>query len=252
MADAPTLCFVFAHPDDETFGVAGTVASYAARGVRSALICVTRGEAGMANGLAASPTDLARVRSGELACAARAMGLDALEIWDYPDGRGEHWDRCVLDEALVRAWLKWRPAVVITFDSEGVTHHPDHVAAHLVTRDLVVRRGPEFGIRRLFYQVVTCPEDASPEGPSLACVPVDQVDVSIDIRAYEAAKRAALLCHRTQATDTAHILSRPVGALGAERYVLAWAGDGASPERGGCDLLAGLSLDASSAKAVTQ
>jgi len=42
---SPTLLAVFAHPDDEACLVGGTLACYAARGVRVTLVCVTRGEA---------------------------------------------------------------------------------------------------------------------------------------------------------------------------------------------------------------
>ena len=35
-----------AHPDDETFGMGGTLALYARRGVQVHLVCATRGEVG--------------------------------------------------------------------------------------------------------------------------------------------------------------------------------------------------------------
>ncbi len=39
-----TLVFAGAHPDDETFGVGGTLAQYAAAGVKVYYVCATRGE----------------------------------------------------------------------------------------------------------------------------------------------------------------------------------------------------------------
>ena len=41
-----TLVFVGAYPDDETYGVGGTLTQYATAGVRVYYICATRGEAG--------------------------------------------------------------------------------------------------------------------------------------------------------------------------------------------------------------
>ena len=41
-----TLLAVLAHPDDETFGMGGTLALYAQLGVSVHLICATRGEVG--------------------------------------------------------------------------------------------------------------------------------------------------------------------------------------------------------------
>src|SRR5512146_991398 len=86
------ICFVFSHPDDEAFGVSGSMAKYAAQGVRVGLVCVTQGEAGLSNGLAGSPAALAQLRRAELSCAARTAGASELEILDYPDGGGASWD----------------------------------------------------------------------------------------------------------------------------------------------------------------
>jgi LmbE family N-acetylglucosaminyl deacetylase len=45
MSKQQTLLFVGAHPDDETFGIGGTLAQYAAAGVNVYYACATRGEA---------------------------------------------------------------------------------------------------------------------------------------------------------------------------------------------------------------
>jgi len=41
-----TILAVLAHPDDESFGMGGTLAYYATKGVEVHLVCATRGEAG--------------------------------------------------------------------------------------------------------------------------------------------------------------------------------------------------------------
>ncbi len=235
-----TLCIVFAHPDDESFGVAGTVARYAAQGVRTALICTTRGEAGMTGGLADSPGALAALRSAELTCAAGAMGLSDLILFDFVDGQGDSWERAALASAIAGELRRLEADVVVTFDCHGITYHPDHIAVSQVTQQVVTGGDAGPHARRLYYQVVTCPEQASPEGPSLACVPPEAVDVTVDVRDFENAKRAALRCHRTQAADTALMLDQPPGTLTVEQYQLAWAADGWRPALGETDLLAGL------------
>jgi N-acetylglucosamine malate deacetylase 2 len=234
------VCAVFAHPDDESFGVAGTFALLAAQGVRTGLLCATRGEAGMTGGLVDSPAELAEVRTEELTCAAAAMGLTDLILLDFGDGLAEEWDMAALRDQIEVALARLRPAAVITFDEYGVTRHPDHVAVHRATREVVLARGADLGVRRLYYQVVTCAREASPEGPSIACVAPEDVDISVDICGFEAVKRAALRCHRTQAADTAHLLDQPAGSLTTEHYVLAWAADGWQPPAGVRDLLASL------------
>lgn len=235
-----TLLVITAHPDDEAFGMAGTLAKYAAAGVRTALICATRGEAGQSAGLAETREALAALRSEELRCSAATLGVGELVLLDYPDGGGERWDLAALAADLAAAICRIRPDVVITFDDQGITRHPDHMAVHRAVRLALEGATDRFGVRRLFYQVVTCPEEASPEGPTYACVSPETVDVTADIRAFEPVKRAALRCHRTQAADTRWMLDRPEGSLAAEHYVLGWDVNGWRPGPGADDLLAGI------------
>lgn len=235
-----TLLVIVAHPDDEAFGTSGTLARYGAEGVRTALICVTRGEAGLSAGLADSPEALAELRSNELRCSAQVIGLTDFYLLDYPDGGAAGWNMAALTAQVAGLIEGVRPTVVVTFDEYGVTHHPDHVAVHEAVVAALERAPDRLGIRRLFYQVVTCPEMANPEGPEIACVTPDAVDVSVDIRAFEPVKRVALGCHRTQAADTAQILATPEGSIVAEHYLLAWDAAGWQPPPGCDDLFAGL------------
>jgi LmbE family N-acetylglucosaminyl deacetylase len=234
------LLAIFAHPDDESFGVSGTFARYAAAGVGTALVCATRGEAGQSNGLADSAIALGALRTRELVCAAQAIGVDDLEILNWPDGGASGWDMGLLAQQLANRIRRIHPSVVVTIDGEGVTRHPDHIAVHLATRMALEGQADRLGVRRLFYGVVTCEEEASPEGPSIACVPPTAVDITVDIGAFEEIKRAALRCHRTQAADTRLMLDQPIGSLMAEHYQLAWDVDGWQPGPGAGDLLAGL------------
>lgn len=235
-----TLLVITAHPDDEAFGMAGTLAKYAAAGVRTALICATRGEAGQSAGLTATREALAALRSEELRCSAATLGVGELVLLDYPDGDGVRWDVDALVAELAAAIRRIGPDVVITFDDQGITRHPDHMAVHRAVRLALEAAADRLGVRRLFYQVVTCPEEASPEGPTYACVSPDAVDVTVDIRAFEPVKRAALRCHRTQAADTRWMLDQPEGSLAGEHYVLGWDVNSWRPEPGADDLLAGL------------
>jgi LmbE family N-acetylglucosaminyl deacetylase len=194
----------------------------------------------MCNGLANSPSELAAVRSEEFACAALAMGAETFELLDFVDGAGQDWDCAALRARLEALLARWRPPVVITFDKDGITRHPDHVAVHTVVTDLIREHGRDLGVRRLFYQVVVCPEEAAPDGTSFCCVPLETVDLSVDTAQFEDVKRAALACHRSQAADTEQLLGLPAGSLTAEHYVLAWSADGWRARAGESDLLAGL------------
>ena len=62
-----TLLVIFAHPDDESHGSGGTLAKYAAEGVKVHYLCVTRGEAGIVDDrFMADGGDIAELRTREL------------------------------------------------------------------------------------------------------------------------------------------------------------------------------------------
>lgn len=140
------LMFVGAHPDDESFGPGGTLAKYAADGVKVVYACATRGEAGAAaaqylNGF----RSLGDKRWAELRSAAQALRLANVLPLGYrdsgmpgsPDNRhpralvGAPIEQLAGD--VVAAIRDVRPQVVITFDPIGGYHHPDHIAIHHAT-----------------------------------------------------------------------------------------------------------------------
>lgn len=149
MSHTPTLTLmaVLAHPDDESFGIGGTLARYGADpDVRVVLVCATRGEAGEIGdpGLA-GPEQLGQVREQELRCACRVLGVDALYFLDYrdsgmagsPENRHPH-ALVMADPAQAAGRIaahirRERPDVIITFDESGGYGHPDHVAIHHLT-----------------------------------------------------------------------------------------------------------------------
>jgi N-acetyl-1-D-myo-inositol-2-amino-2-deoxy-alpha-D-glucopyranoside deacetylase len=138
-----TLLAVVAHPDDETFGMGGTLAHYASIGVDVLLICATRGEAGevdpqMMNGF----SSIGELREHELCCAAHELGLKHVYFLNYRDsgmpGSPDNKNKNALVQASVEDVAKQvaaiirdiKPQVVLTFDPIGGYRHPDHIAVH--------------------------------------------------------------------------------------------------------------------------
>lgn len=124
----PRLLGVFAHPDDESWGLGGTLAKYAAQGAFTALLCATRGEVGeVADPSLASPDNLAQVRSLELRRACRILNVRRLRFLGVTDGQAHAWDQERVKRQIVRTIRELRPQVVVTFGPDGITRHPDHV-----------------------------------------------------------------------------------------------------------------------------
>jgi LmbE family N-acetylglucosaminyl deacetylase len=137
------LLIVFAHPDDESFGPAGTIIHYARRGVAVHYLCATRGEAGYAAPeLLERYNSLAELRTEELKCAAQQLGLTGLHILDYQDSGMENTAENANPSSLYQAPLEEvarkvvelirqiQPQVVLTFGPSGGYFHPDHVKMH--------------------------------------------------------------------------------------------------------------------------
>lgn len=144
-----TIMEVFAHPDDEVFGSGGTTARESERGTRVVLAVATGGEAGeVVNPELRGRVDLAdlpRIRQEELACSARALGIDEVAKLGYCDSgmagtpENDHPDAFMnadIDEVtgrLVRLIRHYRPQVLLTFDQTGGYGHPDHLMVNRAT-----------------------------------------------------------------------------------------------------------------------
>jgi LmbE family N-acetylglucosaminyl deacetylase len=157
---------VLAHPDDESLGIGGTLARYAALGVHTSVVTATRGERGryFTNENRPSDTEVGRVREGELRAAARELGVREVTLLGYLDGE---LDRAPAREAvgrIVAELRRVRPQVVVTFDPFGAYGHPDHVAiSQLTTAAVLAAASPAFDgggvpphpVDKLYYFVNT-------------------------------------------------------------------------------------------------
>lgn len=213
------LLVVFAHPDDESFGPAGTLAHYAKLGVRVHLLTATKGEVGKnATGLTEEP--LGTMREKELLKAARIIGLEHVEFMGYIDKTlmGLEMHRPV--EKIVNYIDHFQPQVMITFGPTGISRHPDHITVHhWATQAFKISPYPQ----KLYYY--TIPKERLMERyPEL---PNGEGDITTIIQVKDdlETKKAAILCHETQRYsidrlyDFANPEGRPIPA--EENYILA-------------------------------
>jgi LmbE family N-acetylglucosaminyl deacetylase len=170
-----TILAVLAHPDDESFGLGGTLALYAQKGYDTYYVCATRGEAGDVsdehlNGF----KDKAELRTDELMRAAKHLGLKGVYFLGYRDSGmpgsedNKHPDAQInhsIDEVagrIVKYIRELKPDIVLTFDPIGGYKHPDHIHVHQATKLAFERAddasfhpesGAPFKPRALYYQV---------------------------------------------------------------------------------------------------
>ncbi|GAB4399346.1 MAG: PIG-L family deacetylase [Anaerolineales bacterium] len=134
------LLAVFAHPDDESMGMGGTFAKYAAEGVETHLVCASRGELGWFGPEEQNPGPerLGQLREEELREAAQVLGITSVSFLDYIDGQVDQADPADAIEKIVTHIRRIQPQVVVTFPHDGNYGHPDHIAIGQFTNAAIV------------------------------------------------------------------------------------------------------------------
>ncbi len=117
---------VCAHPDDESFGLGAVLDLLSENGAICDVLCFTHGEASTLGG---NVEDLGTTRAGELAAAARVLGVRRTHLLDYPDGGLATIE---LSELVTHVRLERHEGshqALLVFDEGGITGHPDHCRA---------------------------------------------------------------------------------------------------------------------------
>ncbi|MCM3091793.1 MULTISPECIES: bacillithiol biosynthesis deacetylase BshB2 [unclassified Cytobacillus] len=179
---------IFPHPDDEAFGVSGTISLHIDNGTPVTYACLTLGEMGrnMGNPPFATRETLPKIRKEELEEAARVLGIQDLRMLGYRDKTVEFEDEEMLANRLGAIIGETNPSLIITF-YPGYAVHPDHDA----TGAAVIRAVKEL------------PAD---KRPKVHCVAfsnnceeeIGQADVVIDVSAVIDRKIAAIKAHASQ------------------------------------------------------
>jgi LmbE family N-acetylglucosaminyl deacetylase len=214
MSSRPSLMAIFAHPDDESVNMGGTLARCTAEGVELSLVCATRGEWGtIGDPAVATRETLGATREAELRAACEILGIRWLRFLECADGglNTAVWPRIA---AAVATYIHERdPDVVVTFGPDGMYGHQDHTAlCHIVTAAFksVAFTNP---LRRLYFvqyprqSMIEAAAAIAAEHPSAHFwhLPPHSFGVSdssittvIDVSEYIGTKLRALRCHRSQ------------------------------------------------------
>ena len=179
---------VFPHPDDEAFGVSGTMAAYIENGIPVTYACLTLGEMGrnLGDPPFATRESLPLIRKEELKNAAKAIGLEDLRMLGYRDKTVEFEDPEKIIADITSIINEVNPSLIITF-YPGYAVHPDHDATGAAVVKAVERIAPS-------------------ERPTLYCLAfsngceqeIGQADIVHDVTEFAPKKIACLLSHQSQ------------------------------------------------------
>jgi LmbE family N-acetylglucosaminyl deacetylase len=214
------LAGLFAHPDDDAFGISGSCALHAGE-LDVMVVFATSGDAGrIADDSLATRATLGIVREAEARSAYAVLGVEAdLRFLRYGDGRVAEVPHAELVSRFVEALESFRPDVVVTFGPDGVTGHEDHItvgAAATEAFDRATERLGDAAPRRLLHNALPNGElerlaeefrarglePPDPDEPfSPRGVPDDVIGVRVDCSSVYRRKLDVLREHRTQAQD---------------------------------------------------
>ena len=194
---------IHAHPDDQEFTVAGTLAKWASLGSEVISVVITSGDAGSNDPAhdASFKPELARLREGEQNAANDLIGVKQTLYLHYPDGELE--PTLALRKELTKLIRTHKPDVVVTGDPQavfygnGYINHPDHRAAAQAATYAVF---PSAGSRLLFAELLK--EGFEPHNVKrLYLHGPEKPDTWVDITGTIDTKLAALRKHASQLGD---------------------------------------------------
>jgi len=201
---------IFAHPDDAAFGPSGTLC-LAAQSGDVHLVCATCG------GNGANPdhvSSLSDVREAEEKHAAELIGASSLELFRYEDGTLNNNLYLELGNKIIthvhNTLEKYREpteATLITFDTNGLSGHIDHIAVALATTYAYLSLHAHYPTMRLKYFCLS--DEVVPHANTdWLFMPKGRVnqDISetIDVRSVKEQKLEIIHAHATQRADADH------------------------------------------------
>ncbi|WP_099159900.1 bacillithiol biosynthesis deacetylase BshB2 [Virgibacillus ndiopensis] len=179
---------IYPHPDDESFGAAGTITKFREEGVPVTYLCGTLGEMGrnMGSPTFANRETLPEIRKEELINACEALDIE-LQMLGYRDKTLEFEDRQMVANHLKGLLEDINPSLVITHYPEHAVH-PDHNALGAAAIE-AVRLMDEDKRPVVWVQAITNNYDEELGKP----------DVRNDVTAYFDQKMKAIVAHKSQA-----------------------------------------------------
>ena len=241
-----SLLAVFAHPEDESFGPAGTLAKYASEGIEVSLVTATRSKS-------AVHTEESETRARDRVCSCRASGIRRACMFDYRPGELHKVAANVVEERLVRLIREIRPQVIITFGPSGLNGDQDNQILNDAAMSAFHQAGdPEnypqhtregltaFAPQKLYYCVLPNSIVSRWGVDGLYSVPDEEITTILDVSSFSEAMKNALYCQRHRALDFIRWLSdNPQVEWTTEYYALVESNLRRKPRREK-DLFAGL------------
>lgn len=182
------VVIIYPHPDDESFGTAGSIINFRKQGIPVTYLCGTLGEMGRNMGapIFANRETLPQIRKKELAEVAKLLDID-IQLLGYHDKTIEYEDKHEVATHLKGILDEINPSLVITHYPDYAIH-PDHDALGAATIEAVRLMDPK-DRPTVWAQAIT---DNYQEV-------LGEIDIVHDITDIFDEKLAAIAVHKSQA-----------------------------------------------------
>ncbi|MFD2045015.1 bacillithiol biosynthesis deacetylase BshB2 [Ornithinibacillus salinisoli] len=180
---------IYPHPDDESFGAAGTISQFREQGVPVTYLCGTLGEMGrnMGSPTFANRESLPKIRKEELIQACKVLDME-VQMLGYRDKTLEYEDRKEVAIHLKGILEELKPSLVITHYPDHAIH-PDHNALGAAAIEAVRMMDSEES-PTVWAQAITNTQDEDLGKP----------DIINDVTGDFEKKLEAILAHKSQAS----------------------------------------------------
>lgn len=214
-----TVVAIFAHPDDEAFGPAGTIHKLT-HDYDVYILSATKGEIGQDSLGAKKP--LSEVRAEELRGSAEILGVKKVFFLGFTDGTLSNALYHKLAASIEKHLKKLKPELILTMNPNGGSGHIDHIVVSMVASYEFERL--KF-VKKIMYTAQSIEATRKAEKfpyfiyrpPGL---PRDQIDEIIDISDVWDIKQKAMQAHVSQKHDYARITKMREGLPKEEYFIV--------------------------------
>jgi LmbE family N-acetylglucosaminyl deacetylase len=140
LAGLSRLVVVAAHPDDESLGAGGVIATASRSGLAVDIVCATDGEGSHPHSPTRAPEKLAVIRAEEGRRAAEALGVSGVQRLGLSDGRVADEQDQLAERVVEVVGDGERTVIIAPWRRDG---HPDHEAVGRAAVTAARRTGAE-------------------------------------------------------------------------------------------------------------
>ncbi len=198
-----TFLGIFAHPDDDAFGLSGTLIKLNQNNNQIYEIFITSGDAGTNQLTGKKEKNLGEKREKEALAAGKIFNIKKIWFLRYKDGSLSNNLYHQVAEKIEKIIKQIKPDFLLTYEWRGVSGHIDHIFTSMVTSFLAQK----YHLTVFYYARI---KTNKKRPPYFIFFPPGynkkDLDLIVDVSDVFDKKINAMKCHQTQIEDAKRII----------------------------------------------